>query len=198
MDTVYFMASPMFLYQDDSWRTVSIQWTQDFNQKLAMVSGTAAPRLSTRFETAQCDKFRNANDNALRLLDSRQSDTQGLLPSHICGITFGGWSDAEDALISMQNAHANNPRSDEEYVFLDNLLFAWRCIFKFNLANLSLLDSGAPAFMKMMAQGQLEETVTWLEKAVAHEPKLELALDGLPSPTRQVRFAVQHALNGQS
>ncbi|MEV8337049.1 hypothetical protein [Leucobacter sp. NPDC077196] len=188
------MTTPAFLIQDSSWRTFPIPWNEGFNTALTRASQSAPP-FSTPFTTEKAEQYRDANNNALRLLDSRQIDKQGHLPNHVCGMAFWGWSEAEERLIKEQTYHSTHAARDESFDFVYNLLFAWRCVFKFNLANLTLIDANAPSMMRTMTQGQFAEISDWLDQAINFEPALEAQLVGLPSPTRQVRYAVQQALD---
>lgn len=185
--------NPAFLIQDTSWRTIPVDWNGEFNAKLSQAS-QSPPTLSAPLSTEKAEKYRIANDNALRMLDSRQIDHQGFLPNHVCGMAFWVWADSEEKLINEQAEHQNYAPRDESFALIDNLHFAWRCIFKFNLASLTLVDSSSSPLMRGMAEGQLRETDDWLNKAIEFEPNLEASLDGLPSPTRQVRYAVQQTL----
>lgn len=187
------MTNPKFLIQDSSWRTFPISWGADFNNALNRASDSAPP-FSSPFSTKETEQYRLANDNGLRLLDSRQIDIQGNLPGHMCGMAFWIWADAEERLIKEQANHSNLGAKDESFVFLDNLLYAWRCIFKFNLASLALVDATAPSAMRAMVKDQFSETLGWLQNALEFEPAIEKQLAGIPSPTRQVRYAVEQAL----
>lgn len=187
------MVRPTFLEMDSAWRVLPISWGADFNAQLAQAA-TSAPAPITPFSSERAEPYRRANTNALRLLDSRQIDANGQLPMSICGMAFGGWSEAEASLIKEHTQHGNQSYRGEDFAFLDDLFFAWRCVIKFNLATLALIDADAPPFMRQMVPGQLNQTVSWLDQAIGVEDALESQLGGLPCPTKQVRIAVQKAM----
>ena len=118
--------------------------------------------------------------------------TTGKLPIHICGMAYGGWADAEERLLAHHNGLV--PEDTDELRLEDCYVFAWICILRFNLANLSLVDESTPSFMTSMAQEQVEQTKSMLNSFRPHERDIEVALGGLPSPTRQVRSAIDYTL----
>lgn len=117
----------------------------------------------------------------------------GKLPIHICGMVYGGWADAEQRLLAHQRGLV--PEDTDELRLEDCYVFAWLCILRFNLANLSLVDESTPSFMTSMAQGRVEQTRELLSSFQPHERDVEVARGGLPSPTRQVRLAIDYALS---
>jgi len=188
------MITPSFLQQDSSWRTVSIKWSGDFNTQLRTVTTTEAPTLVGP-KSGNFDGIRVANDNALRLLDSRQIELTGKLPRHICGMAFGGWSDSEVQLLSLHESLIANPEDTDEYRLRSNLVIAWIGLLRFNLANLALIDGTTPDFMLHVALMSRDRARQLLEESKPFEAAVEDAMPGLPSPTRHVRQALEFALS---
>lgn len=190
------MTNPSFLYQDSSWRTVVVEWGDNFNTKLVTMETTEGPPLANPRTSQNLDGIRAANDNSLRLLDSRQIDASGKLPRHICGIAFGGWADAEDELLSMHAALSASYSDTDDFRLRSNLMIAWIALLRFNLANLSLVDRTTPDWMLQGAKTSIEEARQLLEDAKRYEPSVAHHLSGLPSPTQHVRQAMEFALSG--
>jgi len=189
------MARPSFLYQDSSWRTVVIEWSDQFNTKLSRMTAEQAPPLSNPSISPNLDAVRAANDNSLRLLDSRQIDANGKLPRHICGIAFGGWVDAEDALLAMHRSLSESFQDTDNDRLASNLMIAWIGLLRFNLANLSMVDGTTPEIMRRGAQESIDQARQLLEDAKQFEPTVSAVLSNLPSPTQHVRQAMDFALS---
>ena len=191
------VTGPAFLLQDSSWRTVSIPWGGDYNTQLSNATRNSLPAVESPVRPPELRIYQFANDTSLRLLDSRQITASGELPRHLCGMAFGGWEKAEGHVVSRLQGLTNHGRETDESRLDENLTIAWLCIFKFNLANLSLIDETTPQFMTSMAHQEIATVQELLENMEPHEVALERALGGLPSPTRQVRFAIQYAVAGR-
>ena len=192
------MAIPSFLFQDSSWRTVSIPWGNEYNRQLKSVMGEALPDAGTPVRLPDLSRYREANANGLVLLDSREITAQGKLPRHICGYAFEPWLRTETEVQERGERLASVPQETDESIVETLCLYALSRIVKFNLANLSLIDETTPPFMNTMAHQSISGVLDSLHAVTELEPRVEDLLGGLPSPTRQVRDAIEYAIHGRT
>ena len=186
------MPQAIFLYQDPSLRTFTIPWGGDYNHTLRHFVEEPPPAHVLRLEPPT-DAYRVANQDALRLLDSRMMDESGRLPRSACGVAFHQWSDAEQRLKEHLGQLAQSPEETAQYAFNSNFVASWLSLIRFNLATLSLVDATTPSFILSMVPGEMEASLSILERAIEMEHELEGWFNH-PAPTRNVRLAMQKAL----
>lgn len=187
------MTAWSFLVQDRSWRTIVIPWGTDFNSRLRSAVADAPPEIANPAIPSELDRYRIKNDGSLSLLDSRQVDSNGLLPFHICTTAFRSWAPAEEELLDYQRQWITHPEDTLEFRLVDNYLYALICVYQFNLANLSLVDESSDFLLLQGAQSSVQRVRGLLQQAIPFEASLRDDLNGFPCPTEQVRNAVERA-----
>lgn len=188
------MTTSSFLVQDRSWRTIVIPWGTDFNSRLRSAVADAPLEIANPAIPSDLDGYRITNDSSLSLLDSRQIGPNGRLPFHICAAAFHSWAPAEEKLLNYHRQWSTHPEDTLEYRLVDNYLYALICVYRFNLANLSLVDESSDFSMLQGANSSVQRVRDLLQKAIPFEASLIDDLNGFPCPTEQVRNAIERPI----
>lgn len=173
---------------------IAIPWGSDFSSQLRIAVENPAPATESPIVLRAPDSFQIGNRAALQFLDSRQRDSEGKLPKHVCAPAHAAWERVEKNLESLLSQMERSPEDTAEFQLLQNYLVAWTCMVRLNIGNLSLVDSTTPYVMRVLAPGYIEKVRSSLEAMRPYEGDLEDALNGPVSPTRLLRNTVDHAM----
>ena len=177
---------------------IPLQWGPEFNAQLSNALANPAPPTVSPIALPDLASYRTGNSSALCLLDSRQIDSNGMLPAHLCKAAFGVWERLEGEMLTLSHKLNSAPEDTPEFLLLDSYVVAWITLVRINLGNLSLIDATSSPRLRSLAHGYIQKMRTVLEAGRKYDTPLEAALQGPFSPARLLRETMDSVQRGSS